>query len=62
MDDVRMVMVIVALTVKDEDERERKKGTAEAQGVVQGNDGARESMEPQAGQDTLLQRGDWSEK
>lgn len=55
-------MVIVALTVKDEDERERKKGTAEAQGVVQGNDGARESMEPQAGQDTLLQRGDWSEK
>lgn len=29
-----MVMVVVALTVKDEDKRERKKSTVAAQGVV----------------------------
>jgi hypothetical protein len=34
MDDVTMVMVIVARTVTDEDERERKKRTVAAQGVV----------------------------
>jgi hypothetical protein len=34
MDDMTIVMVVVALTVNDEDGRERKKRTVVAQGIV----------------------------
>jgi hypothetical protein len=65
MIDVTMVMVVVALTVKDEDEREGKKRTVAAQGVVHkgmmmGHESPRNRTQDTIRHDTLQQRGDWS--
>jgi len=65
MDDVTMVMVVVALTVKDEDKREGKKRTVAAQGVVHkgmmiGHESPRNRRQDTIRHDTLQQRGDWS--
>lgn len=59
-----MVMVIVALTVKDEDEREREKRTVAAQGVVHKGMMMGTRVHRTAGRTrhdtTLQQRRDWS--